>query len=329
MVTDNSLTKLYSKAMDNSNTTERNGHPIGVVARRTGLRPDVLRAWERRYGAVSPFRSETGRRLYSEEDLRKLRLLRQAVRAGRRISDVAALTAEALSKLVKEDLAAAEGTSGVGTEALPPVSAELLRRCAEAVESLDQRGLESSLLDAQASLSKPQVRGRILVPLIETIGDRWADGTLRIAHEHLASAVIRSFLDQSYNGPSAGADGSAIVVTTPCGQLHELGALLASATAADMGWHVIYLGPNLPADEIASAATRSGASAVAISIVYPSRDARTAKELARLRALLGPERQILAGGRAASSYGEVLAETGAILCHNLEDLQRHLKDIQG
>jgi DNA-binding transcriptional MerR regulator/methylmalonyl-CoA mutase cobalamin-binding subunit len=314
--------------MDNSEATERNGHPIGVVARRTGLRPDVLRAWERRYGAVSPFRSRTGRRLYSEEDLRKLRLLRQAVRAGRRISDVASLDVQALSKLVKEDLAAAEGARGVGTEPLPPASAELLRRCSEAVESLDQRGLESSLLEAEASLSKLQVRRRILVPLIETIGDRWAEGSLRIAHEHLASAIIRSFLDQSYNGPSAGADGPAIVVTTPFGQLHELGALLASATAADMGWHVIYLGPNLPADEIASAFTRSGAGAVAISIVYPSRDARTTKELARLRALLGPEPPILAGGRAAPSYGEVLTETGAILCHNLEDLQRHLKDIQ-
>ncbi len=315
--------------MDNSETTERNRHPIGVVARRTGLRTDVLRAWERRYGAVSPFRSQTGRRLYSEEDLLKLRLLRQAVRAGRRISDVAALDIQALSKLVKEDLEAGEGTRGAGTEPLPPAPVELFRRCAEAVEGLDQRGLESSLLEAEASLSKLQVRKRILVPLIQTIGDRWADGTLRIAHEHLASAVIRSFLGQSYNGPSAGADGPAIVVTTPFGQLHELGALLASANAADMGWHVIYLGPNLPADEIASAVTRSGASAVAISIVYPSRDARTAKELARLRALLGPEPAILAGGRAAPSYREVLTETGAILCQDLEDLQRHLKDIQG
>jgi DNA-binding transcriptional MerR regulator len=78
-------------------------HPIQVVVRRTGLTADVLRAWEKRYGVIEPGRSEGGRRLYSDRDIERLRLLRRATGAGRRISQIAGLATEELAALVKED----------------------------------------------------------------------------------------------------------------------------------------------------------------------------------------------------------------------------------
>lgn len=78
-------------------------HPIGVVSARTGIPQDLLRAWEKRYDAVVPGRGATGRRLYTDADIDKLRLLKRAVATGRRISDVAALSLEELKALTQED----------------------------------------------------------------------------------------------------------------------------------------------------------------------------------------------------------------------------------
>src|SRR4051794_32783934 len=89
-------------------------HPIAVVAERTGLSQDVLRVWERRYGAVHPVRSPSGQRLYRDADVERLRLLNAATQAGRSIRHVAALSTEAISQLVNEDAAAREqGTRSI------------------------------------------------------------------------------------------------------------------------------------------------------------------------------------------------------------------------
>src|SRR5918999_1138203 len=83
-------------------------HPIGVVADRTGLSPDLLRGWERRYRAVEPSRSADGQRTYSDADIERLRLLRLATAAGRSIRQVARLASDELAQLVREDRAARE-----------------------------------------------------------------------------------------------------------------------------------------------------------------------------------------------------------------------------
>ena len=74
-------------------------HPIGVVSRRTGLKPDLIRAWERRYGAVAPGRSDTRRRFYSDADIARLQLLKRVVDTGRSIGQVANLSNEELESL--------------------------------------------------------------------------------------------------------------------------------------------------------------------------------------------------------------------------------------
>ncbi len=315
--------------MSSNREKESAWHPIGVTAKRTGLRQDVLRAWEKRYGAVSPHRTETGRRLYSDEDIEKLRLLRKVVDAGRRISDVAALTMAELRDLAVED------QEGPSREAAPPTRRrkarvrELLERCDLAIENMDRASLERTLREAEPALTKPQLRSELLVPLIHKIGDRWADGSLRIAHEHLATAVIRAFLSTVEGGSASPDSGPALVVATLPGQLHELGALLASATAGDLGWQVLYLGPNLPVDEIAAAAKNTDARAIALSLVYPQSEPATVRELIKLRTLVGDEVVIIVGGRAARSYTDALDEIHAHISPDLHFFQRQLQRIVG
>ncbi len=119
------------------------------------------------------------------------------------------------------------------------------------------------------------------------------------------------------------------MIGTPSGQLHELGALLAGAAAANMGWRVIYIGASLPAAEIAGAVRQNRARGVALSLVYPEDDPRLESELARLREMLGPETALLVGGRATPAYRDVLEKLNAVqitdldhLCATLDELRK-------
>jgi DNA-binding transcriptional MerR regulator/methylmalonyl-CoA mutase cobalamin-binding subunit len=308
-------------------------HPIRVVSRRTGLTPDVLRAWERRYGAVRPSRT-SGRRLYNDADVERLRLLRRAASAGRRIGQISSLSTPALKKLVSEDERAMESepkaarTRLEGSDKSGPREEHdlgaVLDECIGAVNDLDAAGLEAALARAMVSLGRVALAEKVALRLMEEIGSMWQEGTLRVAHEHLASAVVRSFLGEMGNGGDRKAGGPLLVMATPLGQHHELGALAAVTTAASGGWQVTYLGPDLPADEIAAAAGMKNASAVALSIIYPADDPNLDRELRRLRRLLPAETAILVGGRAAEGYEETLQSIQAIRANDMQDLRARL-----
>lgn len=304
-------------------------HPIQVVAKRTGLSIDTIRAWEKRYGAVTPERSSTSRRLYTDAEVERLQLLRRATLAGRRIGDVAQLSSGELAELVGADEAALEAAQDLARAgaASRPVTA-LRETCLAAVRALDAGALELALNEAAARLSLPELFDGLLVPLLEAIGEGWQAGTLRVAHEHLASALIRSFLSLLRAGSDLAGTGPEVVVTTPVGQLHELGALGAAVMAAREGWNVTYLGPNLPAHEIAAAARARNCRAVALSIVYPADDPRVGEELRALRSLLPRETTLLVGGRAAGAYRQAIEAVGARIVRSLAELGEQLQRLR-
>lgn len=303
-------------------------HPIQVVARRTGLTPDALRAWEKRYHTVSPERHTGGRRLYSDADIERLSLLRRATMSGRRISDIAALETRELRAMVAEDDGAhrAREAAGLAAQALRSSSEEalLLERCLDAVDALDAADLELVLAEANAALETVAMVERVLSPLLIAVGERWESGRLGIAHEHLATAAVRSALAHLSSVQRVPATAPVVVVATPAGQRHELGALMASATACASGWRPIYLGASLPADEIATTAVRHQARAVALSVIYPDDDPLLRDEVRRLRRALPADTALLIGGRAVAGYSDVIAETGAITLGEYSALAREL-----
>lgn len=308
-------------------------HPIRVVARRTGLTPDVLRAWERRYGAIQP--SRTGnRRLYNDADVERLRLLRRAAGAGRRIGQISTLSTAALQELVSGDERAMESEPApersrpAGSEKSETAEEQQLGavrdECLGAVNDLDAVRLEAALARAMVSFGQGAAVEKIALPLMQEIGSRWHEGTLRVAHEHLASAVVRSFVGEMGNGRDRTAGGPVLVIATPTGQRHEFGALAAVTVAASRGWQVMYLGPDLPADEIAAAVGMKGASAVALSIVYPADDPSLDRELKKLRRLLPAGTAILVGGRAAQGYEATLQSIQAIRASDMQGFRASL-----
>ena len=156
----------------------------------------------------------------------------------------------------------------------------------------------------------------------------WQRGEITAAHEHFASAIIRDFLVRHARPYAVQESAPRAIVATPAGQLHELGAVMVAASAANLGWRPVYLGPSLPAAEIAGAAMVNAARAILLSIVYPADDPRLAEELRELRRLVPREIEIVAGGRAARGYAVALKEIGAIAPGGLDELCALLEEMR-
>lgn len=285
-------------------------HPIGYVARQTGLSAHVIRAWEKRYGAVRPDRTATGRRLYSESDIRHLLLLQQASRCGHRIGQLSEMDAESLQGIVDSNAADARLIGAGKVEFL--TAEDFLKACRTAVLDLNGPVLEAELNRAAVFLTRPVLFKGVIIPLVEEIGNRWANGTLKIINEHLASSILRSFLWDMLSAYRSNPTASKIVVATPAAQWHELGALIAAVTAAEAGWAVYYFGPNLPAEEIAAAAAIQRATAVALSVVYRTGEAQILREIKKLRQYLPKDVALIVGGSGVRPYQANLKQIGAL-----------------
>ena len=193
-----------------------------------------------------------------------------------------------------------------------------------AIKSFNAAGLEATLNRASVQLATPALLQQAVAPLIEEIGVCWQTGQIQAIQEHLATAVIRTFLGNLLHTKALGKNAPRIVFTTPPAELHELGALLAAVTADHQGWCAIYLGPSLNSDAIAKAVTMSRARAVGLSIVYSEGPYALEAELKKLRLLLPSEVALITGGRATPAYRSVLSEIKAIQVQDLSGLSMAL-----
>lgn len=302
------------------------GYPIKVVVRRTGLTPHVIRMWEKRYRAVIPQRTQTNRRLYTEADITRLALLRRATLAGHSISQIARLSTEELLPLVRADTVENPELPHNGQAVDPTSPTMYLEACLEAAQRLDAEALEATCMRAAVACGQAVLLEKIIVPLMEHIGESWRDGKVRIAHEHLTSVVVRTFLESMRGAFKIPSSAPSMVVTTPAGQLHEFGALIAAFSSAAEGWRVTYLGPNLPAEEIAGAARQVQARVVCLSIVYPPDDPHLAQELLRIRRYLTDDVMLMIGGRAAGNYH--LEMHGTFYINNLSEFRGQLESLR-
>ena len=295
-------------------------HPISVVAERTGLSPDLLRVWERRYGVVEPARDEGGRRLYSDSDIERLRLLSQATAAGRSIGQLLELDTAELSELVRSDDAARWKPARPLSEEPPDGFVE---RAFARARALDPVGLEAELARAATVVGAARFMDSVVAPLFRLIGDAWHAGQLTIAQEHMATGVTHPLLARVRGSLPVAPNAPVVVIATPAGERHEIGALLAAGAAALEGWQVTYLGADLPAAEIATAAREAGASMVALSTVYADRST-VAAELRALRDALPPDVDLVVGGAGVtrlSGRGEI---PGVTTLASLDELRTRL-----
>jgi len=299
-------------------------HPVRVASERTGLSPHLLRMWERRYGVVEPERSEGGQRLYTDAEVERLRLLHRATMGGRSIGQVADLPDESLVELIRED---ERGRARAPREPDPDVE-DLLEPAIGATEALDEQKLERILRRSASTLGLPRFLEEVGVPLLRELGERWHAGDAGPAEEHMASAVLRRVVELGMVTLGQDPDAPLMVVATPAGERHEIGALLAAAATRAEGWRVLYLGADLPASEIAEAARRTGARIVGLSVAYANSSERMIREVDAVRERLPDHVTLLVGGAGAVAAADALAEVGAVPVEDLSSLRSALPDLE-
>lgn len=280
-------------------------YPLRAAARLTGLSPELLRAWERRYGVVQPIRTPGGTRRYSAADIERLRLLKAAVDAGNRISEVAQLAPAELRR------------RSAGPENLEDGRLEAILTALAALDGTEcQRLLSLHFL----ALGPSRFARDLAHPLVHEIGERWAAGEIGIAVEHLATGILRSLLGSALQPTAASLRGPGIVFATPSGERHELGLLMAALVALGAGANPLYLGVDLPVEDLLGAAERSDAAVLALSIVSGP-IAQTRRIVSALRGGLAEDTHLWLGGTAAR---QIEASPGVECIHTLDELERRV-----
>ena len=265
------------------------GVPIAVVEQETGLSKDVLRKWEARYSYPLPERNERGDRLYSREQVNRLRTIKRLLDGGYRPSVLFGMEEAELAELAVPSRVPADSADDAS---IHPELLELLKTNqpvqfrAMFTRQLQAQGLQRFVQDTMA-------------PLTTAVGEAWSRGELRVYEEHLysdiASTILRTALD-TIDSP----DGRPrMLMTTLPGEAHVLGLLMTICLFTLHGAHCLYLGPETPAGDIAQASRAHEVDAVALSFssAFPTRQIPPA--LRDLRELTPLHVDILAGGEGA------------------------------
>ena len=258
-------------------------YPIRTAARLTSLSVDTLRAWERRYQAVTPERTDRGR-LYTKDNITKLILLRRLVEQGYSIGQIAPLSPEDLQDLLAPP---------PSIEPTPSVATPQVKQLADMFAAFEDIRANAEL-NRLAILTPPrELVLQTLLPLMREVGERWHKGEMGIAQEHLVSASMRGVLGSllRIHPPRPGAPR--MILATLAGALHDFGILAASMIGTTLGWSPLLLGANLPADEIARAARATNPVAV---VIGNSGRKLTAAAVCELAELLPPQISLWLGG---------------------------------
>ena len=241
---------------------------IGELSRRTGVSPELLRAWEQRYGLLRPNRSRGGFRLYSSDD-------------EMRVRRTSALIAEGMAAAQAARLASAQAARD-DSETLPLADdlAEHLRR---ALEAFDSAGAHAAMDRLFSTFSVGFGLNEVLIPYLRDLGDRWTEGTITVAQEHFASNLIRGRMLALAGDWGAGGASTALLACLP-GEAHDLGLIVLGILLAQRGWQVTFLGADTPFDTVEASVHTLQPTLVVLTTVDASLFHEHADAIARLAA---------------------------------------------
>jgi MerR family transcriptional regulator, light-induced transcriptional regulator len=256
---------------------------IGELSRRAGVSPELLRAWERRYGLVRPTRTQGGLRLYSSDDLARV---------------------QAMQRHLADGLAAAQAASlALAAPDAPPLAPDAARlELAHALERFDEPSSQAVLDRLLATATLDVVLTQVILPHLRELGDGWERGEISVAQEHFASNVIRGRLLGLARGWGRGVGPVALLACLP-GERHDLGLIAFGLALRSHGWRITYLGADTPLDTLERAAE---AVEPALLVVSATSEERLAPAVPQLRKLARTYRVGLGGSAAAGSEADRL-----------------------
>ena len=255
---------------------------IGELARRTGVATELLRAWERRYGLLAPERTDSGYRLYSDDDVRRVRRMRELLATG-------LSAAEAARQAAAEPRPAEVGRP----DAAPPAASVELR---QALEQLDDAAAHAAFDRLLADYSTRAVLADVVLPLLHELGAGWERGEISVAQEHFASNLLRGRLLGLARGWDRGT-GRRAVLACPPGERHDLGLVIFGLALRELGWRITFLGADTPPDTVVETVRRLGPDALVLAVT----DAERLDGVAESAAGLGETRTaVWIGGAGAA-----------------------------
>jgi len=293
---------------------------IGALAAATGIPPDTIRTWERRYGFPAAERKPSGHRVYPITTIPRLRRVAEALARGHRAAEVVPASEEALESLLA-------ALPEVGEESLSPRAVQSpldpspVQVRLEAVRRFDADALRRSFHEDWARLGPVPFLDRSVGPFLRAIGESWATGALDIRHEHFGSAVVGDFLRTVRQPFADRARGLVAALATLSGEVHGLGLQMSALVFAQAGWRPLVLGVDTPAAQIVALAREVSLGAVAVSCVCRDGPGPSAA-LRALRRRLPSRVPLLAGGAAAPSGGR---HAGIDVFPDLSSLDRWLR----
>jgi DNA-binding transcriptional MerR regulator len=273
---------------------------IGELSRRSGVSPELLRAWERRYGLLQPTRSPGGLRLYSLADLERVRLMSRHIADGLAAREAAALAARA----------PVDAAGAAVAPAFDPAAARA--ELARALDAFDEPGAQAVIDALLAATTLDALLSEVVVPFLHELGARWERGEVSVAQEHFASHLLRGRLMGLARGWGQGG-GRRALLACPAGERHDLGLIVFGLALRARGWRIDFLGADTPTDSIVSAADRLEPALLVVSATAPERIAPLLPELTALAqrhrvAVAGAGARELRADGLLSLTGEPVAE---------------------
>jgi DNA-binding transcriptional MerR regulator len=223
---------------------------IGEVSKRVGVSPEVLRAWERRYGLLQPTRSRGGLRLYSPADVERVREMRRHIADGLAPAEAAALAIDRSAPAVDQ------------RSTLATAGAQLR----DALDRFDEPEAQAAFDRLLGISTVDTLLAQVVIPYLRELGARWERGEASIAQEHFASGLLRGRLLGMARGWGRGPGPVAVLACLP-GERHELGLIAFGLALHERGWRIVYLGADAPVETIAEVCSVSSPSLVALSAV--------------------------------------------------------------
>jgi DNA-binding transcriptional MerR regulator/methylmalonyl-CoA mutase cobalamin-binding subunit len=292
--------------MKNSGSSEpgsrRSGEAIGAVERDTGLSKDTLRVWERRYGFPRPERDAFGERLYSVEDVAKLRVIKRLIDQGHRPGKIVELPVGDLQRLTESRPTARRKRQGgdalsMQTEPHPDLAPYIELMKAHRIDDLRRE-----LVQAVMRLGLGHFVTSIVAPLNHRVGDAWARGYFEVFEEHLYTESVQVVLRNAINGVPTTRRRPRVLLTTFPQEPHGIGILMAEAILALEGCACVSLGTQTPVRDIVLAANAQQSDIVALSFSACLAPNPVLDGLAELRTRLPPATEIWAGGTSQVLY---------------------------
>jgi DNA-binding transcriptional MerR regulator len=295
-------------------------YSVTAASRISGVHPETLRAWERRYELIQPRRDARGRRMYAAADIELLRLLRRGTELGHPISRLAELSPEELRRVCEDCPPGAERGDGLH---------RLVRRLLDAVARF--RGDEcDEILGLAATLLDPEVLvDQVVAPAMRAVGERWSRGQMCTAQERLLSASARRTLGSLIATSRRRASGPVLVLATLPGEQHDIGLMATTLLAAAEGLDCVYLGPDIPVVDLLAAVDATGARALCLSCVTCAVDTDLHGAIMQLRRQLPAGCELWLGGSAAAQLDPSALPAHCWCLGELDGLRARARSLHG